>query len=178
MDKTVLNINDFFTQLIQYDWKRFDTIEDAFEQLKQYREILNSFETLVVTEAAKENFDFDTLYTFIQSQKAIATLPFMGRLHSIVNPYRMRGQLIEIAKKIEFDTEKVKLSGLICECDLRYKYGQNPNFQDLLKIDSGSDGYYEYTVYECMKCNFKWCASIADEMSGNTKFDKWDNQFI
>jgi len=178
MNKIALNINDFFNWLAQYDWKHFDAIEDAFEQLKQYREILDSFKALVATEAIKENFDFDALYAFLQSQKTIATLPFMGKLHTIANPYRMTGQLIEIAKKIEFDIEKAKLSGIICECDLRYKYGQNPNFQDLLQINSGSDGYYEYTVYECVKCNFKWCASITDEMSGNTKFDKWNNQFI
>lgn len=48
-----MNVKDFFTWLIQYDWEHFDKIEDAFEQSGIYREILDRFRESVELKITK-----------------------------------------------------------------------------------------------------------------------------
>lgn len=138
MNNTLLNIREFFDWLYQYNWHQFNSIEDGFEQAKEYRGILNRFEVLVLEEMIREGFDSNELYNLIQSQQAIATLPFMGKLHTIVNPYLMKGQLIERVQKAMFETEKKKLSEGICEFELQHSYGQYPDFKNLIKTGTHS----------------------------------------
>ena len=174
MNNTLLNIKEFFDWLYRYNWHQFNSIEDGFEQAKEYRGILNRFKVLVLQETIHEGFDSNELYNLIQSQQAIATLPFMGKLHTFVNPYLMKGQLIERVQKVMFETEKKKLSEGICECERQHSYGQYPDFKNLIKTGTYSDGYYEYTVYECKKCHFQWCAYLTDDDAGQTKITKYD----
>ncbi len=171
----IFELKDFFIWLNQYNWERFDQIEDAFEQARLYREIQDRFKELVALEAAKEAFDFNELELLIQSQEAIEELPFMGKIYTVVNPNLLRNQLTEIARKVAFDCEKEHLKPA-CECALRYKYKLNPDSGNLVKTGIVQDGYYDYTIYECTTCNFKWSACIMDDAAGNTRFDVWNEE--
>lgn len=171
-----MNTKDFFTWLIQYDWEHFDKIEDAFEQSGIYREILDRFRESVELEITKKAFDFDGLLELIQTRESIATLPFMGKMYTVVNPNLLRNQLAEIARKVAFDQEREVLKPLVCDCELRSKYKLNPDSGKLIKIGIVQDGYYDSTIHECVTCKFKWSSYTSDDAAGNTRFEQWNEK--
>lgn len=173
MDK----IKAFLLHLLQKDWVSFNKIDNGLKQSKLYNEILDDFKKLVQIEAENENFNFSELYVLIKSYKnEISELPFMGKFYILVNPMLLTGQLTKIAEEIEFHLEKGNFTEAVCDCEIKYKYNQIPDVTHLDKVGFGCDGYYNYIIYECSKCSFKWSSYKSDDSAGNTVFEKWNEK--
>jgi hypothetical protein len=173
----MLKVRDFLSWIVQNDWVSFHNISDGLEQSKLYNEMLNKFKILVEMESQNEGFSFNELYELINSHKKnISTLPFLGKIYAIANPHLLTGKLTKIAQEIEFNNEKEKLKNLICDCEIREKYKQNPNTKSLAKFGFGCDGYYNYAIYECSICGFKWSSYEQEDSTGKTVFEKWNEK--
>lgn len=173
----MFRIRAFLFWLIQTDWIRFNKIDNGLKQSELYNEILENFRTLVRIEAKTENFNFGELYALIKSYKNdISDLPFMGRFYILVNPRLLTGQLTKIAEEIQFDLEKENHKDAVCDCEIKYKYNQIPDTAHLIQVGFGCDGYYNYIIYECSKCNFKWSSYKSDDSVSNTVFEKWNKK--
>jgi|GEM_PF-1197608 len=170
-------IKAFLDNLIQTDWGSFNKIDNGLKQSEVYHQILDDFKKLVRVEAENENFNFSELYALLKSYKNdISELPFMGKFYILVNPRLLTGQLTKIAEEIEFHLAKNKGKEAVCDCEIKYNYNQTPDIAHLIKVGFGCDGYYNYTIYECSKCNFKWSSYISDDSAGNAVFEKWNEK--
>ena len=173
----MLKIQAFLLGLTQKDWVSFNLIDDALKQSELYNDLLDKFRKLVEMGAEKDHFDFRKLYELIKSyHDDFSAFPFMGKFYAVVNPHLLTGQLSEISKEIAFSKEKDKLQILICDCEIRDRYEQQPNKKDLIKISHGCDGYYNYFIFQCSKCSFKWSSYQLDDSSGRTVFKKWSEE--
>ncbi|MPT35393.1 MAG: hypothetical protein E2604_09975 [Flavobacterium sp.] len=170
-------IKAFLDNLIQTDWVRFNKMDNGLKQSEVYNEILDDFKKLVRIEAENENFNFSELYVLLKSyQNDISELPFMGKFYILVNPRLLTGQLTKIVEEIEFHLAKKKAKEAVCDCEIKYRYNQIPTEAHLIKVGFGCDGYYNYIIYECSKCSFKWSSYTSDDSAGNTVFEKWNEE--
>ncbi len=170
-------IKAFLVSLIQKDWVSFNKIDNGLKQSEVYHQILDDFKELVRIEAENKNFSFNELYTLLKSYKnEISELPFMGKFYIVVNPRLLTGQLTKIAEEIEFHLAKDNCKEAVYDCEIKCKYNQIPTIAHLIKVGFGCDGYYNYIIYECSKCSFKWSSYTSDDSAGNTVFEKWNEK--
>lgn len=162
------DIIEFLNRILDYDWNKFNQIKDMFHQSNEWKTLINEFDEILLknTEYILNNSD-EVKQKISSYNQNFQNLNINGKLHIVVDKYRIKGYLIEKVNNHIFQNFAKKDS---CECRQRKELQLDPNFDTINKIRRDFDGYYYSDIYRCNECNTIWILENLDD--GTVRWEK------
>lgn len=155
------SITNYLNKLINYDWDKFNQIKDMFKQAEKWNNLLDEFDQILL-----KNPDFVLKNTdkIIEEIRLYTpkfhSLNIKGKLHIVVEKFRISGNLIEKLNNFKFQTIMTEGS---CNCLIRKKLKLKPKPETIEQIRIDFDGYYYSRIYKCKECNESWVLEELDD---------------
>ncbi|WP_298512494.1 hypothetical protein [uncultured Kordia sp.] len=167
-------LENYFDSILQFNWKTFNTL-NVREQASDWKSLFDEFDRIIREEHELNGINFQKTTAMIQMySKQFRELPIQSSLYTVINSRFITSRLYDMIRNLAFE-EALKKSNAHCDCELRHKFGRKPITKHLKEIKVLYDGYYNPSLLECSNCSFQWISYAADDSTGATVYEKYQD---